>query len=126
MNLQIQNLSFQFSSFGSSSKSVLNDVNLNIEEGELLALVGPSGSGKTTLMQHLTGLLKPETGQVLVDGQDIWAKGFSLSELRKKIGLVFQFPETQLFEESVYKDVAFGPRNLALPENIVHVNVWAV
>jgi len=84
LNLQIQNLSFQFSSFGSSSKSVLNDVNLNIEEGELLALVGPSGSGKTTLMQHLTGLLKPEMGQILVDDQDIWAKGFSLTELRKK------------------------------------------
>ena len=117
MNLQIQNLSFQFSSFGSSSRSVLNNVNLNIEEGELLALVGPSGSGKTTLMQHLTGLLKPETGQILVDDQDIWAKGFSLTELRKKIGLVFQFPETQLFEDSVCKDVAFGPRNLALPEN---------
>ena len=64
MNLQIQNLSFQFSSFGSSSEPVLNDINLNIEEGEFLALVGPSGSGKTTLMQHLTGLLKPEKGQI--------------------------------------------------------------
>jgi len=117
LNLQIQNLSFQFSSFGSSSKPVLNDVNLNIEEGEFLALLGPSGSGKTTLMQHLTGLLKPEAGRILVDDQDIWAKGFSLAKLRKKIGLVFQFPETQLFEDSVYKDVAFGPRNLGLPEN---------
>ncbi len=109
MNLQIQNLAFQFSSFGSSSKPVLNDVNLNIEEGESLALLGPSGSGKTTLMQHLTGLLKPEMGQILVDDQDIWAKEFSLTELRKKIGLIFQFPETQLFEDSVYKDVALDP-----------------
>jgi len=123
LNLQIQNLSFRFSSFGSSSEPVLNDINLNIEEGEFLALVGPSGSGKTTLMQHLTGLLKPDAGQIRVDNQDICAKGFSLTELRKKIGLVFQFPETQLFEDSVYRDVAFGPRNLGLPENEVAVRV---
>jgi len=123
LNLQIQNLSFRFSSFGSSSDLVLNDINLNIEEGEFLALVGPSGSGKTTLMQHLTGLLKPEAGRIRVDDQNIWGKGFSLTELRKKIGLVFQFPETQLFEDSVYKDVAFGPRNLGLPENEVAVRV---
>lgn len=123
MNLQIQNLSFRFSSFGSFSEPVLNDINLNIEEGEFLALVGPSGSGKTTLMQHLTGLLKPDAGQIRVDNQDIFAKGFSLTALRKKIGLVFQFPETQLFEDSVYKDVAFGPRNLGLPENEVAVRV---
>ena len=123
MNLQIQNLSFRFSSFGSSSNLVLNDINLNIEEGEFLALVGPSGSGKTTLMQHLTGLLKPEAGRIRVDEQNIWGKGFSLTKLRKKIGLVFQFPETQLFEDSVYKDVAFGPRNLGLPENEVAVRV---
>lgn len=123
MNLEIQNLSFRFSSFGSSSNLVLNNINLNIEEGEFLALVGPSGSGKTTLMQHLTGLLKPEAGRIRVDEQNIWGKGFSLTELRKKIGLVFQFPETQLFEDSVYKDVAFGPKNLGLPENEVAVRV---
>lgn len=82
-----------------------------------MALVGPSGSGKTTLLQHLTGLLKPEKGRILVDGQDIWAKGFSLTNLRKRIGLVFQFPETQLFEETVYKDVAFGPMNLGFDES---------
>ncbi len=119
MNLQIQNLSFRFSSFGSSAKPVLNNINLEIHKGEFLALVGPSGSGKTTLMQHLTGLLKPESGQILVNEQNIWEKGFSFTELRRKIGLVFQFPETQLFEDSVYKDVAFGPRNLGFPENEV-------
>ncbi len=70
-------------------------------------------------MQHLTGLLKPESGQILVNEQNIWEKGFSFTELRRKIGLVFQFPETQLFEDSVYKDVAFGPRNLGFPENEV-------
>lgn len=88
-----------------------------------MALVGPSGSGKTTLMQHLTGLLKPEKGTILVDGLDIFSKKSSLTELRRRIGLVFQFPEAQLFEQTVYDDVAFGPRNLGLPAEEINLRV---
>lgn len=92
----------------------LQDVNLSIQAGEFLALIGHTGSGKSTLAQHLNGLLTPTSGRVLIDGQDIHAKGYPMREARQRIGLVFQYPEHQLFEETVEKDVAFGPRNLGL------------
>ncbi len=118
MQIKIENLSFSYKSPWSAPKEVLTNVSLTIAAGEMLALVGPSGSGKTTLMQHLTGLLKPDTGRICVDGQDIW-QGSSLNTLRRRIGLVFQFPETQLFGETVLEDVVFGPRNLGLAEGEV-------
>jgi energy-coupling factor transport system ATP-binding protein len=120
MRIQIENLSFRYKSFGAPAALALNNINLDINEGEFLAIVGPSGSGKTTLIQHLTGLLKPDTGRVLIDGTDLWAKTTSHTEIRRRIGLVFQFPETQLFEDSVYDDVAFGPRQLGLSEDEIH------
>lgn len=116
MDIQIENVSFRYDSFGSSGKKVLDNINLTIRPGEFLALVGPSGSGKTTLMQQLTGLLKPTQGSIRIDGQNIWDKKANLHEIRTKIGLVFQFPESQFFEETVFADVAFGPRNLGLSE----------
>lgn len=119
MHIQIENLSFRYKSLGSPPDYVLQDINLQVQQGEILAMVGPSGSGKTSFMQQLTGLLKPDRGRVLVDGEDIHGKGFSLSRLRRRIGLVFQFPETQLFEETVFDDVAFGPRNLGLSEQVI-------
>ena len=119
MNIAIDGLSFRYKGLGSATKDVLADVNLEIGTAEFLALIGPSGSGKTTLMQHLTGLLKPDKGTILIEGSDLWAKEVSQTQTRRRIGLVFQFPETQLFEETVYDDVAFGPRNLDLPEDEV-------
>lgn len=123
MNIRLENLYFTYKSLGASSEYALEDISLHISEGEFLALVGPSGSGKTTLMQHLTGLLKPDQGRILVDGLDIFAKESSLPQIRRRIGLVFQFPETQLFEETVYDDVAFGPRNLGLSPDETNLRV---
>ena len=94
--------------------TAIRDVNVSIREGEFLALIGHTGSGKSTLAQHINGLLKPTSGRVLLDGQDIHQKGFDRKEVRRKIGLVFQYPEHQLFEETVAKDVGFGPKNLGL------------
>ena len=95
-------------------KKALDNVNLVIEDGEFLALIGHTGSGKSTLIQHLNGLLEPTSGRILVDDIDITNKEAKLTEIRKKIGLVFQYPEYQLFEETIEKDIAFGPNNLGL------------
>ncbi|MBQ7656648.1 MAG: energy-coupling factor transporter ATPase [Clostridia bacterium] len=94
----------------------IRDVSLTIREGEFLALIGHTGCGKSTLAQHINGLLKPTSGRVLLDGQDIHQKGFDKREVRRKVGLVFQYPEHQLFEETVAKDVGFGPKNLGLSD----------
>jgi len=94
----------------------LKDIQLEISEGEFVGLIGHTGSGKSTLIQHFNGLLKPSKGMVVVDGLDLSAKGTKLREVRQKVGLVFQYPEHQLFEETVFADIAFGPKNLGLPE----------
>ena len=94
----------------------LSDVSLVIRAGEFVSLIGHTGSGKSTLVQHLNGLLTPTSGRVLIDGRDIHEKGYPMREARQKIGLVFQYPEHQLFEETVAKDVAFGPKNLGLSQ----------
>jgi energy-coupling factor transport system ATP-binding protein len=114
LDLDLQQLSFRYTGIGASDRFVLQDVSLRLNTCECTAIVGPSGSGKTTLIQHFTGLLKPVAGRVLVDGQDIWRKRYSQNQLRRRIGLVFQFPEAQLFEETVFRDVAFGPINLGV------------
>ncbi len=114
LSLEVQNVTFRYTGIGGSDRTVLRNVSLRLGENECVAIVGPSGSGKTTLIQHFTGLLRPSSGQILVDGQDIWHRSFSQDRLRRRIGLVFQFPENQLFEESVAKDIGFGPQNLGL------------
>ena len=96
--------------------TAIQDVNMTVREGEFLALIGHTGSGKSTLAQHINGLLKPTSGRVLLDGQDIHQKGFDKREVCRKVGLVFQYPEHQLFEETVAKDISFGPRNLGLSD----------
>jgi len=123
LELRVEHLSFQYAGIGASDEPVLRDLSLTLYPGQATALVGPSGSGKTTLIQHFTGLLNPTHGRVLVDGIDLHSKKCSLSSLRRRIGLVFQFPESQLFEETVYRDVAFGPANLGLTEMEIDLRV---
>ncbi|MEG0639771.1 MAG: energy-coupling factor transporter ATPase [Clostridia bacterium] len=114
MPIQVEHLTHTYMAGGPFSAVALNDVSLTIEDNELIGLLGHTGSGKTTLVQHLNGLIKPTQGHVVVDGLDVGQKGASLLEVRKKVGLVFQYPEYQLFEETVAKDIAFGPKNMGL------------
>ena len=101
----------------------LDDVSLNIENGEFTAIVGKSGSGKSTLVQMLNGLIQPTEGQVLLDGEDIWQNPKEIRKVRFKVGMVFQYPEYQLFEETVYKDIAFGPTNMGKSEQEIDMAV---
>ena len=108
---------------GPFEKKALDDINLTIMAGELVAIIGHTGSGKSTLIQHFNALLKPTSGRVLIDGLDTSTPKQDLRAVRKKVGLVFQYPEHQLMEETVRKDIAFGPRNLGLPENEIEDRV---
>lgn len=119
MSIKIENLTHVYMPKTPFEKKALDDVNLVIEDGEFLALIGHTGSGKSTLIQHLNGLLEPSSGRILVDEVDITNKETKLTDIRKKIGLVFQYPEYQLFEETIEKDIAFGPNNLGLSEEEV-------
>ena len=123
MEIRLENVWYRYDGVLGSDRDVLRGVSLKIQQGEFVGLVGRSGSGKTTLLQHFTALLTPLRGRVLVDGVDINRRGVDLADIRRRIGLVFQFPEMQLFEETVAKDVAFGPRNLGLPEETVEKRV---
>lgn len=104
-------------------RRALDSIDLELYEGEFVGLIGHTGSGKSTLIQHLNGLLKPSSGRVLLDGKDIWEKDSDIREVRFKVGLVFQYPEYQLFEETVAKDIAFGPRNMGLAEEEIDERV---
>ena len=115
MSIEVKNLTHTYSAGSALQQTAVQDVNLVIEEGEFVAIVGHTGSGKSTLVQHLNGLLKPTSGQVLVDGEDMNGEKVNKKLIRQKVGLVFQYPEYQLFEETVAKDIAFGPRNQGLP-----------
>jgi energy-coupling factor transporter ATPase len=106
-----------------TQRRALDSISLEIKKGEFVGLIGPTGSGKSTLAQHLNGLLLPNSGEVLVDGENTREKGIDLKRIRQKVGLVFQFPELQLFEETVYDDVAFGPKNLGLSESEINQRV---
>ena len=114
MPIELKNLTHTYSEGSAFQATAIRDVNLTIEDGEFIAVVGHTGSGKSTLVQHLNGLLKPTGGQVLIDGEDLNAPGADRRRIRQKVGLVFQYPEYQLFEETVAKDIAFGPKNLGL------------
>jgi len=114
MPIKIEHLTHTYMPGSPFAAVAIHDVNLEIEDGELIGLLGHTGSGKTTLIQHLNGLVKATEGRIIVDGLDLTEKGVSLLEVRKKVGLVFQYPEYQLFEETVAKDIAFGPKNMGL------------
>jgi energy-coupling factor transporter ATPase len=115
----VENLSFIYNRGLLTERKALDDINLKIEKGDFIGLVGPTGSGKTTLVQHLNALLLPTSGRVILDGVDLKEKSVDLKKIRQKIGLVFQFPELQLFEDTVYDDIAFGPNNLGLTDEEV-------
>lgn len=116
MSIKIENLTHVYMKRSPFEKKALDDVSLTIDDGEFVALIGHTGSGKSTLIQHINGLLKPESGRIVVDDVDITAKDVKLNAIRKKVGLVFQYSEYQLFEETIEKDIAFGPKNLGLSE----------
>ncbi|WP_352419151.1 energy-coupling factor transporter ATPase [Proteiniborus sp.] len=123
MSIKIENLTFIYNQNTPFEAKALDNINLEIHEGEFVGLIGHTGSGKSTLIQHLNGLIKPTSGKIEVGGTDITSKGTSLKEIRQKVGLVFQYPEHQLFEETVYKDIAFGPQNLGLSQEEVDKRV---
>ena len=104
-------------------KAAINDVNIEISQGEFVGVIGHTGSGKSTLIQHFNGLLKPTSGKIYLDGKDIWADKSQIRSVRFQVGLVFQYPEYQLFEETVYKDIAFGPKNMGLSDDEVDLRV---
>ena len=121
--LEIQNLSHIYSADTPFERAALPDVSLSIARGEFVGLIGHTGSGKSTLIQHFNGLLKPTSGRVLFDGEDIWKDPKFTRAIRFKVGLVFQYPEHQLFEETVYQDISFGPKNMGLGEADIRARV---
>ena len=114
--LQVQHLTHTYSVGTPFQRSAVEDMSFDVYDGEFLGIIGHTGSGKSTLIQHLNGLLRPTSGQILLHGKDIWAEPKKIRDVRFQVGLVFQYPEYQLFEETVYKDIAFGPRNMKLEE----------
>lgn len=121
MSIVIENLSYTYMKGTPFEKEALKNINLKIDSGEFVAIIGHTGSGKSTLVQHFNGLLKPTSGRVLINGIDV--SGKSLKELRKHVGIVFQYPEHQLFEETVYKDIAFGLVKQGLDEDEIRSRV---
>ena len=121
--IEINNLSHVYSPGLPFEKKAVDDISLKIEENEFIGLIGHTGSGKSTFIQHLNGLLKPSSGEIIIDGTRVDKSGSNLTDLRKKVGLVFQYPEYQLFEETIERDIAFGPRNLDISEEEVHERV---
>ncbi|SFU30049.1 energy-coupling factor transport system ATP-binding protein [Clostridium sp. DSM 8431] len=123
MSIKIENLTHIYMPDGPFEKKALNDVNIEIEDGDFVALIGHTGSGKSTLIQHMNGLLKPSSGKIFVDDIDITSKNIKLTDVRKKVGLVFQYSEYQLFEETIAKDIAYGPKNLGLSDEEINERV---
>ena len=114
--ITVENVTLKYGSGTSLEKTALDDVSFTIEKGEFLGIIGHTGSGKSTLVQLLNGLLRPTKGRILLEGKDIWEEPKKIRQVRFRVGMVFQYPEYQLFEETVYKDISFGPRNMELPE----------
>lgn len=123
MSIQVNNITHIYSEGLPQESVALEDVSFSAEDGQFVGIIGHTGSGKSTLVQHLNGLLKPKTGSIIVSGTDITGNGVVMRDIRRKIGLVFQYPEYQLFEETVEKDVAFGPANLGLDEEEISIRV---
>ena len=123
MSIIIENLTHIYNEGMPFASKALDNINVTIEDGDFVGLIGHTGSGKSTLIQHLNGILKPSTGKILINKVDITDKNLNLTDIRKKVGVVFQYPEYQLFEETVEKDIAFGPSNLGLEEEEIRKRV---
>ena len=123
MSISVRNLTYIYEPGMPGETIALDDVSFDVEDGEVLGIIGHTGSGKSTLLQHLNGLIKPTSGDVYVDGECITSGKAKMTEIRRKVGLVFQYPEHQLFEETVSKDVAFGPKNLGFNEEEIEERV---
>ncbi len=123
MPIQINNLTYIYSPETAFEKKALDNITLTINDGSFVGLIGHTGSGKSTFIQHLNALIKPTSGTILIDGEDINADKSKLKSIRQKVGLVFQYPEHQLFEMTVYKDVAFGPQNIGLSQDEIDERV---
>lgn len=121
--LEVKNLTYIYSAGTPFEHKALDDISFSVERGEFIGIIGHTGSGKSTLMQQLNGLLKPTSGTVLLDGQDIWSDKKLTRQARFRVGLVFQYPEYQLFEETVFQDIAFGPKNMGLSEQEIRARV---
>ena len=121
--LEVRNLTHVYHDNPSFTDHAVNGVSFCAERGEIIGIIGHTGSGKSTLVQHFNGLLKPTSGEVLVNGENIWNDPKAIRKYRAKVGLVFQYPEYQLFEETVYKDIAFGPKNMELSDEEVRERV---
>lgn len=121
--IETENISHIYSKNTPFERRALDGVSFYVEKNEFVGIIGHTGSGKSTLVQHLNGLLKPSEGRVFIDGKDIWQNSAEVSKYRYKVGLAFQYPEHQLFEETVYKDIAFGPKNLKLSDDEIHERV---
>ena len=121
--ISLKNLTHTYSAGTPLSVSAIENINLDIESGELVGIIGHTGSGKSTLVQHLNGLLKPTEGKVFIDGEDIWSNKRKIRSVRFKVGLCFQYPEYQLFEETVYKDISFGPKNMGMSKEEIDLSV---
>lgn len=127
MSINLTNVNHIYQPGTPNETKALNDINLVIDEGEFVGLIGHTGSGKSTLIQHLNGLLKPHSGDIHVNGFHLTAEKAKLSDIRRRVGLVFQYPEYQLFEETIIKDVAFGPKNLGIKDKELDERVkWAL
>ena len=114
--IKTENLTYTYSEGTPFQKTAINNINLEINAGDFVGVIGHTGSGKSTLIQHFNGLIKPTSGKIYIDGEDLWEDKAKLRDIRFKVGLVFQYPEYQLFEDTVYKDIAFGPKNMNLSE----------
>lgn len=123
--IQAEQLTYVYSPGTPFQKIAVDSVSIGIGQGEFVGVIGHTGSGKSTLIQHFNGLLRPTSGKVLINGEDLWADKAKLRQFRFKVGLVFQYPEYQLFEDTVYKDIAFGPKNMGMAEEEVHKSVMA-
>ncbi len=125
MSIIINHVNYIYQAGTEMAVTALNDITLQIPNGQFIGLIGHTGSGKSTLVQHLNGLLKPSSGALYYDGEEYYSRGFDLKKLRSKVGLVFQYPEHQLFESDVFSDVCFGPTNLGLERKEVELRAYA-
>lgn len=124
--LEAKDLTYIYSKGTSSEVAAIDNISLKIDKGDLVGVIGHTGSGKSTLIQHFNGILKPTSGTVYLDGADIWQDKSKIRDVRFKVGVCFQYPEYQLFEETVYKDISFGPKNMGLDDNEINLRVHKV